>query len=149
MPKSVADAHAIDKKNGNNFWADGISKEVNNFWVAFDVVPNGHCIPQNYQFFHCHIISDVKMEDFRRKARYVAGGHITNAPPTFTYDSVVGSKTVRIALTLAALNGLELNAGDTDNSYVTAPVTDKIWTKLGKYFGADASKKAIIVRALY
>ena len=45
LPKSVADAHAIDKKNGNTFWADGITKEVKNVRVTFDVVPDGHCIP--------------------------------------------------------------------------------------------------------
>ena len=47
FPKSVADAHAIDKNNGNTFWADGIAKEVNNVWAAFDVLPNVHCIPQS------------------------------------------------------------------------------------------------------
>ena len=75
-------------------WADGIAKKVKNVWVAFDAVPNGHHIPQNYQFIHCHMIFDVKMEDFRRKAIYVAGGHMKNAPPTITYVSVVGHETV-------------------------------------------------------
>ena len=74
---------------------------------------------------------------------------MTNASPTITYYSVVGHKTVRISLTLAALNVLEVNAGDIENNYVTAPVTKKIWTKLGEEFGADAGKKAIIVQALY
>ena len=50
---------------------------------------------------------------------------------------------------LAALNGIEVNVGDIENAYVTAQVTEKIWTKLGEEFGADAGKKAIIVRALY
>ena len=95
------------------------------------------------------MIFDMKMEDFRCKARYVAGGYMTNAPPTITYASVVVSETVQIALKLAALNGLEVNAGDIENAYVTTPVTKKIWTKLGEEFGADAGKKAIIVRALY
>ena len=74
---------------------------------------------------------------------------MANTPTTITYASVVGRETVRIALTLTALNGLEVNAGDIENSYVTAPVTEKIWTKLGEEFGADAGNKAIIVRALY
>ena len=34
------------------------------------------------------------------------------------------------------------------NAYVTAPCNIKIWTVLGKEFGADQGKKAIIVRAL-
>ena len=35
------------------------------------------------------------------------------------------------------------------NAYITAPVTEKIWTLLGKEFGHDEGKTAIIVRALY
>ena len=149
LPKSVADAYAIDKNNGNTFWANKIFKEVKNVQVAFDVVPNGLRIPQNHQFFHCRMIFDVKMEDFRRKARYIIGGHMTNSPPTITCASVVGRETDQIALTLAALNGLEVNSSDIENAYVTVPVTKKIWTKLGEEFGADARKKAIIVRELY
>ena len=81
LPKYVADAHAIDKKNENTFWADYIAKEVKNVRVAFDIVLNGHRIPQNYQFFHCHLIFDVNMEDFRRKARYLSREHMTNDHP--------------------------------------------------------------------
>ena len=149
LPKYVADAHAIDKKNGNTFWADDIANEVENVRVAFDVVPNGHHIPQNYQNFHCHMIFDVKMEDFGCKAIYVAGGHMKNSPPTIAYTSIVGREAVQISLTLAALNGIKMNTGDIENAYVTAPVTKKIWTKLGEEFGADAGKKSIIVRAFY
>ena len=42
------------------------------------------------------------MEDFRRKARLVAGGNMTTAPAAIAYASVVTRETVRIALTLAA-----------------------------------------------
>ena len=49
LPRSATDAHAIEKKNGNNFWDEGIAKEVNNVQLAFDVVPNGHRMPQNDQ----------------------------------------------------------------------------------------------------
>ena len=66
-----------------------------------------------------------------------------------TYSSVVARDSVHIALTLAALNGREVKAGDVTNAYVTAPVKEKIWTTLGPKHGSDAGKKAIIVRALY
>jgi hypothetical protein len=42
-----------------------------------------------YQEIHCHMIFDVKMEDFRCKARFAAGGHITDTPHTMIYASVV------------------------------------------------------------
>jgi hypothetical protein len=71
------------------------------------------------------------MEYFRRKARFVAGGHTTDTPHTMTYASVVSRESVRIALTLAALNDLDVKMDDIENSYLTAPITEKVWTVLG------------------
>jgi hypothetical protein len=39
--------------------------------------------------------------------------------------------------------------GDIENAYLTAPITDTVWTVLGPEFGDDAGKLALIVRALY
>ena len=50
------------------------------------------------------MIFDIKMGDFRRKARLVAGGHVTEPPATITYSSVVLRETVFIAFTVIALN---------------------------------------------
>ena len=149
VPQSVDDALAIDKRNGNTFWADAIAKEMKNVRVAFKILDDGERPPPGFQFIRCHMIFDIKMEDFRRKARLVAGGHVTDVPPTITYSSVVGRETVRIALTLAALNDLEVKVADIMNAYVTAPTEEKIWTILGPEFGNDQGKKAVIVRALY
>ena len=63
--------------------------------------------------------------------------------------SVVSRESVRIALTLAALNDLEVKTADIENAYLTAPVSEKIWTVLGPEFGDDQGKRAIVVRALY
>ena len=67
------------------------------------------------------MIFDIKMEDFRRKYRYVAKCHATVAPPTLTYASVVSQQIVRIALTLAALSDLEVKKSDIQNAYLTVP----------------------------
>jgi hypothetical protein len=40
-----------------------------------------------FQEIKCHIIFDVKM-DFTRKARFVAGGHLTQPATSSTYSSV-------------------------------------------------------------
>jgi hypothetical protein len=55
--------------------------------------------PPTYQEIRCHMIFDIKMEDFRRKARFVAGGHTTDTPYAMTYASVVSRESVRVALT--------------------------------------------------
>ncbi len=95
------------------------------------------------------MIFDVKMEDFRRKARLVAGDHLTKAPATITYASVVSRETMRLALTFVSLNDLEVKVGDVLNAYITAPVKEKVWTTPGPEFGLDSGKSAVIVRALY
>ena len=74
---------------------------------------------------------------------------MTETKKCMTYSSVVGRETVRIALTISALNDLQVKAGDVMNAYVTETCSKKIWTFLGKEFGTDQGKKAIIVRVLY
>ena len=68
------------------------------------------------------MIFDVMMEDFRHKARLVAGGHMTEPPETIIYESVMSRETARIALTLATLNGLPVKVADIQNAYITLPV---------------------------
>ena len=149
LPKTVERAIQIDKENGNSLWQDAINKEMLNVRVAFNVLDEGQPVPPGYQFMRCHMVFDIKMEDFRRKARLVAGGHMTEAPATLTYASVVSRESVRIALTLAALNDLEVKTGDIENAYLTAPVAEKIWTTCGPEFGTQQGRNAVIVRALY
>ncbi len=79
----------------------------------------------------------------------MAGGHLTEAPATIPYASVVSRETVCLALTFASLNDLKVKVGDILNAYITAPVKEKVWTILGPKFGLDSGKSAVIVRALY
>ena len=80
----MKDALEIDKKNGNSYWADAIATEIKNVRAAFKILPDGTKAPNDYQRINCHMVFDVKIEDFRRKARLVAGGHTTEALPTIT-----------------------------------------------------------------
>jgi hypothetical protein len=139
----------LDRQNGNTLWADAIAKEMKNVCVAFDILPDSTTAPGGYKKISCHIIFDVKMVDFTRKARLVAGGHLTDTPSAMTYASVISRKTVCIALTIVALNSLDIKTGDVMNAYITAPITEKVWTILGPEFGTDKGRHAIIVHALY
>ena len=72
--------------------------------------------------------------------RLVAGGHMTKvSSSTATYARVVSRESVRITLTLAALNDLEVKTADTENAYLTAPIAggEKIWCRLGPEFGSS------------
>ena len=88
-----------------------------------------------YQHVKCHIVWDVKLgENFRRKAQLVAGGHTTDTPSSITYSSVVSRDSVRLALTIAALNGLDVLGCDIQNAYISAPCREKIYTIAGREF---------------
>jgi hypothetical protein len=149
VPRTWGEAVKLDEENGNTLWKDTIRKEMNNFRIAFKVLNGEEAIPPTYQEIICHMIFDLKMEYFCRKARFVAEGHTTNAPHVMTYASVMSRDSVRIALTLAALNDLDITMGDIENAYLTSPITEKVWTVLGTEFGEDAGKRALIVGALY
>ena len=96
------------------------------------------------------MIFDIKMgENFRRKARMVAGGHTMETPDALTYASVVSRDSVRIALNIAALNDFKVLAFNIQNAYLTAKFREKIWTIAGTEFGSYTGKIMIVVRALY
>jgi hypothetical protein len=84
--------------------------------------------------------------DFMRKARFVAGGHMTDTP---AYSSVVSRESVRLGFLIAALNGLDIMSCDLENAYLNAKCKEKIWFEGGIKFGADQGKVLIIVCALY
>ena len=122
---------------------------MNNLRVVFQILDENEEVPIGYKFIRCHMTFDAKMEDLRRKSRLGAGGHMTDTPAYITYASVVSRESVRLALMLDALNTLEVKCGNVMNSYITAPITEKVWTILGPKFRADQGKKVLIVRALY
>ncbi len=106
-----------------------------------------------YQEITGHMIFDVKLgENFRRKARFVADGHKTNTPTSVTYSTVVSRNSVRICLTLAALNDLDVLAADiVENAYyLTAPCREKVWLcGGGAKFGHRQGKVLVVRKALY
>jgi hypothetical protein len=108
VPKIWDDGVRLDKDNDNTLWKDAVRKDMKNVRIAFKILNGEEAVPPTYQEIRCHIISDVKMEDFRRKARFVAGDHTTDTPHTMNYASVVSRESARVALTLAVLNDLDV-----------------------------------------
>ena len=126
IPGTVEQALELDRKNGNTLWTDAISKEMKNSCVAFDLLARGEQAPKGYKEITCHLIFDLKL-DMTRKARYVAGGHLTEVPISMTYSSVVSCDSVRIGFLVAALNDLNLLAGDIQNAFLSAPTKERIF----------------------
>ena len=148
IPKTVKHALEIDKENGNALLADAIAKEMTNVQIAFKVLNDDKKAPIGYQCMDCHMIFDCKMEsNFRRKARLVAGGHMTKSPKVPTHASVVSCNAVCIALTQTALNDLKVKGSNIQNAFLAAPCEEKIFTMLGEEFGPNEGKRAIEVWA--
>ena len=148
VPRTVKEAIELDRMNGNNLWQDAIKKEYDSVNVAFKLLKDGESIPPTYQEITCHLIFEVKF-DLRRKARYVAGGHLTDTPAHMTYSSVVSRESIRIAFLIAALNDLDVWAADIQNAYLDAETDEKVWFRAGEEWGEHAGKPVLIVRALY
>ena len=74
---------------------------------------------------------------------------MTETPTDLMYASFMSHDTVQIALTIAALNDLQVKTSKVENTFLTTPCEEHIWTNLGPKFGKDAGKKALLVQALY
>ncbi len=81
--------YASTKKMVNTLSQDAIQQEMFKVCIAFQTLDDDKAIPLTYQEIQCHMVWDVKMEDFHRKARFVAVGHMTETPALNTHASVV------------------------------------------------------------
>ena len=149
VPKTIKEALDLDKENGNTLSWDAIMKEMKSVCIAFHILSKDEKPAVGSQFMQCHMIFDIKTEDFSQKARLVMRGHMTEAPNTLTYASIISTETVQIVLAIAALNDLEVKTVDVQNAFLTAPCSESIHTTLGSEFGEDQGKTAVIVRPLY
>ena len=62
-------------------------------------------------------------------------GHLTDTSSAVTYSTVVARDLVRILLLIAALNELDVQGGDIQNAYLTAPNKGKYYMRAGPEFG--------------
>jgi hypothetical protein len=152
IPKTTAEARAFDAENSNTLWWDAILKEMRNVRPAFEVWEKStDDIRPGYQQIKCHFIFNVKMgENFCCKAQFVAGDHMMEVPDLLiTYLLVVSHDSVWLAMTIAALNDLQIMACDIQNAYLTADCREKIWTKGGPEFGSEVGTEFWVKKALY
>jgi hypothetical protein len=94
---------------------------MRNVRIAFQILNGDEAVPPTYQDIRCDMIFHVRIEDFRRKTRFVSGGHTTDTPHAMAYSSVLSLESVVIALTLADMNYLDFKMADIEYAYLTAP----------------------------
>ena len=149
LPKSIKHSELLDRNSKSSLWSDALTKEMFNVGVAFEILEDSQNIPVGWNKATGHLIWDVKI-DGTRKARWVLDGHRTQDPEHSTYAGVVSRESVRIALTYAALNDIDVNAADIRNAYLQAPTSEKHYIVCGLEFGLEnVGKRALIRRALY
>ena len=88
LTKTNEEALQIEKITRTDFWLNVINKEMSKFKISWKV-NDGHTPSEaraatatafvGFKEIGCHLIFDINM-DFTRKARFVAGGHTTEAP---------------------------------------------------------------------
>jgi hypothetical protein len=149
IPRDIKHAYKLDRQNGNTFWSDAIAKEMHNAGIAFEIMEDDQPLPVGFRKVTGHMVFDVKI-DYTRTARWVLDGRKTPPPERSTYAGVVSCDSVRIALTYAALNDLDVWAADMRNAYLQAPSSQKDYVICGPEFGLEnVGKRALIRRALH
>ena len=119
---------SIYKKVGNDHWYKALNKDISKVKVAWQRV-NGVTPDQaklgyvkemvGNQEISCNIIVDVHM-DFQQKARFVAGGHMPEAPTSISYFIAVSHDSIHIGFLLEYLYGVNITAIYMDNAYLNA-----------------------------
>ena len=82
--KTVEEAIWFDQENGDTLWQDAMSKEVKNLRIEFEIGEVRDPNPVGHQQIRFHTIFDINIENFKRKARFFAGGHTTETLETLT-----------------------------------------------------------------
>ena len=118
---------------------------MHNVSVAFEILPTGAPVPVGWKKSYVHLIWDVNM-DFTRKACWVKYGHRTPDPKQSNYTGVVSRDSVRIYLTCASLNDVDVTASDIQNAYFQVPSSEKKYVICGKYFVLEHEGKIALIR---
>ena len=101
----IKEVVAIKKNVGNILWEDTIEREMENVKVT---LPKGENAPNGKQYVLCLMIYDIEKEGLHRQAHLVMKGNTTHTLDVIAYLSVITRETGCIALTVAALQDLEM-----------------------------------------
>ncbi|MEL7079570.1 MAG: reverse transcriptase domain-containing protein, partial [Cyanobacteria bacterium J06582_2] len=152
VPRNYKEAIELDKANGNTKWKDAINLETTQLF-EYDVFEDRGKAPRTkppsgYKKIRLHFVFAVK-HDLRHKARLVAGGHLTPGNNVDSFSGVVSLKSMRIAILIGEMNGLNSMVGDVGNAYLEAYTKERVYIVAGPEFGELEGHILIIVKALY
>ena len=140
IPRSVAEAYELDRKNGNTYWADAIKRELDAIMVRKtlyfpktlteeEVLKETIRESEGFQFAPMWIIFDIKPHTLKRKARLVIGGHVVDTTDTETFSKMMQTEGARVLAVIADHMRYDLAVGDINTAYLYATTKEKIWTR--------------------
>ena len=149
VPRNYKEARKLQEAAGHTKWTNAEKEESDQLadYETFHDYGKGGRPPPGYKRIVVHFVYDVK-HDLRHKARLVAGGHLTSSEDS-AYSGVVSLRTMRLALVVGELNGLNTMVGDIGNAYLTSKTKEKVFFIAGPEFGALEGHTLVIVKALY
>ena len=114
---------------------------------VFRKTPDGKK-PPGYKNIPPHMICGVKF-DVRRKARFVAGGRLTDDQGEDAYAGVIAPEAVRLGMFAAAHKNLQVAAADIGNAYLHAKTGEKLYTILGEESGSLSGVVIVFDKGLH
>lgn len=152
VPRNHEQAVKLDEKNGDTKWQDAEKLEIEQLFEYNCFEDRGHkstaTVPRDYKRIRLHMVYACK-HDGRRKARCVAGGHLTDVPNESVYSGVVSLRGIRLLLLIAELNDMKVWATDIGNAFLESKTNEKVYVIAGGEFGDLKDHVLIIIRALY
>ena len=110
VPRNHEQAVQFDEENGDTLWQDAEKKEIDQMFEYNVFDDRGHrdtaSAPDGYKKIRLHLVYACK-HDGRRKARIVAGGHLTDTPVESVYSGVVSLRGIRLIIFLSELTELQ------------------------------------------
>jgi hypothetical protein len=152
IPKDYEEALKLDELNQNTKWKNATITKMSQLkeyecFIDAGIYGRGKP-PDGHKKICAHLVFDVK-HDGCHKARYVAGGHLTNVPNASVYSGVVSLQGLRMVAFLLELNGLDLWATDIGNAYLEAKTSELLFIVAGPEFGDLEGHMLVIYKALY
>jgi len=153
VPRTIKEALALDKMNGNTKWSDAIETELRALHEehkCFKTVKSRNDVPKGYKYIPLLWAFAVKF-DLRHRARCVAGGHVTPDLEFDLYSGVVDLETVRIAFVASTLTQLQIIAADIGSAYIQALTGEKVFTVAGPEWAILGMEGQVLIvhKALY
>jgi hypothetical protein len=150
VPRNHEEAMWIDHKNGNDFWKKAERRELDELdeHDSFKDLGVGAAVPEGFKKIRCHFVYNVK-HDGRFKARFVAGGHMTDTPVENCYSGVVSIPGLRLVTLISELNNLEIWGTDISNAYLESVTKEKVCFIAGAEFAEQEGHLLIIYKAQY